>query len=538
MKPTNTIGSLPQFRNLTDEQQMIVASGAKTLKVVAGAGCGKSSTLYAYATARRGVRGLYMAFSKALEIEAKPKLLSLGVNTIAKTQHSLAWPMFGSKLKAAGKLATGLSGAVTTHALGLKNRGVGSAVNATLVNYMSSVDMEISDRHLPDADEFPAVKAYPGHVVECARKFWAKMTNIADPTKCTHDVYLKQWCMTKPILDYPFIMLDECQDSNPLIVDLVNRQTHATRVYVGDPHQAIFAFRGAIDLMGTLNSEETLRLTNSWRFGANIGTLASTFLKHWKNEATPIRGAGQPGKMTATDTRAYLTRTVARLIENAVILQEEKGRKLYWVGPEGLAGYRTQPIMEAYEMFAGTGNASARTDPTLRLMESWEDFAEYAEAGNAGELGPVFKLIDKHRNEIPGMLRRLDQKQVKAATLEEAQKAGATAALTTAHRSKGLEFPVVIIDRDFPSLKDRKTEKWLNPSDVAADELNLMYVALTRAMKGVKLPTELEEWFRTRPETARLMPPAPPSKEGESSKVTTFRRPEQAERDTAYRPAA
>lgn len=506
MKPTNSIGTIPKFRTQTDEQQKIVESDAKSLKIVAAAGSGKSTTLFGYAAARKSVPGLYMVFSKPAEEDANIKLRELGVSTVARTQHSLAYAHFGAALQKAGKLATGLSGAVTANTLDLRNRAMGSAINATLVNYMSSADAIIAEKHLPDSDLYPSARTQPGHVIEQSRKLWAKMTNPADPAKATHDVYLKQWVMTKPVLNYPFILLDECQDSNPLIVGLVNNQKQSTRIYVGDPHQAIFAFRGAIDLMGDLEAEETLRLTNSWRFGPRIGTLASTFLKHWKGESVPIRGCGNPGKFADNDVAAYLTRTVARLIENAVVLQE-KGHKLHWIGKEGIANYRTKPILEAYDLFKGV--KSQRTDPTLKLMQSWDDFAQYAESGNAGELGPVFKLITRHKERIPSMMRTLEQKQIKAGSVDEALKAGATAIMTTAHKSKGLEFPIVVMDRDFPTLKDAKTEKWLKPTQIAADELNLMYVAMTRAKKGVRLPDELKQFFREQPATTGYFPQEP-----------------------------
>ncbi|STE83716.1 helicase/Zfx/Zfy transcription activation region domain-containing protein [Escherichia coli] len=50
--------------------------------------------------------------------------------------------------------------------------------------------------------------------------------------------------------------------------------------------------------------------------------------------------------------------------------------------------------------------------------------------------------------------------------------------VSTAHRSKGLEWPVVILDEDFADITDP-----LMPEDERRDETNLLYVAVTRARK-------------------------------------------------------
>ncbi|HAP0214990.1 TPA: ATP-binding domain-containing protein, partial [Escherichia coli] len=54
--------------------------------------------------------------------------------------------------------------------------------------------------------------------------------------------------------------------------------------------------------------------------------------------------------------------------------------------------------------------------------------------------------------------------------------------VSTAHRSKGLEWPVVILDEDFADITDP-----LMPEDERRDETNLLYVAATRARKTLVL---------------------------------------------------
>ena len=59
-----------------------------------------------------------------------------------------------------------------------------------------------------------------------------------------HDGYLKLWALGRPKLAADFVLLDEAQDSNPVMLDVLSRQA-AQVVYVGDRHQQIYQWRGA-----------------------------------------------------------------------------------------------------------------------------------------------------------------------------------------------------------------------------------------------------------------------------------------------------
>lgn len=494
MKPTHSIGKSERFKNLTSEQGRAAISSATSLKVVAPAGSGKTTLQMAYAAARPQARGLYLAFGKPTQLEADRKLRELGVNTVSKTSHSLAYPTFGAVLNNAGKLQNPtMRAAITAEKLGV-NYAVASAVNAMLNNFMCSADPAITEAHLPDEKDFPMAVRFAGHIMDGAQRLWTQMIDPMDPeTQATHDVYLKQWAITNPKLDANFILFDEAQDANPLLAHLVNQQTHCTRVYVGDPHQAIFGFRGASNLMDELQAEQTMALTASFRFTPNIGLLASTFLKHWKNNQYVIHGKGAGGPIKKSDQQAFLSRTVAGLIEKGFELHT-KGLKLHWV--KGFKNYRVNPIMEAYGLFKG--DRSKITDPVLKLMPSWSALKEYVEATHDGEAGPVYRLIEKYRDEIPNIIKSLEDNQIHDSKL-------APIVLTTAHMSKGLEWPVVRLINDFFTFKDDEG-KFKDPSRVDPQEANLMYVALTRGMKAVAPTEEISEWFRAHPETQHLFP--------------------------------
>ncbi|MFM0633068.1 UvrD-helicase domain-containing protein, partial [Paraburkholderia xenovorans] len=94
-----------------------------------------------------------------------------------------------------------------------------------------------------------------------------------------------------PRIDSDFILFDEAQDSDGVMLQILARQTHAQIIYVGDPYQQIYEWRGALNAMSQIDAPE-LALTESFRFGALFATLASRLLQ-LLGERTPLRG--QPG---------------------------------------------------------------------------------------------------------------------------------------------------------------------------------------------------------------------------------------------------
>lgn len=516
MKQTHSVSKIAQFSTLTREQGGVVVSQAKNIKVVARAGSGKTKVAMAYAAARPKARGLYLAFGKPTQLEANARLRTLGVNTEARTGHSLAWPGFGSKLDAACKLASNgsLRTGTTANLLGV-NWPIAKAVNETLKNYMCSADKQISGKHLPDESDFPIVRAAAGVVMDNASKFWGRLIDLDDQeAKAVPDVYIKQWINSDPVLNYDFILFDECQDANPLMSHMVDQQNHCSRLYIGDPHQAIYGFRGAVDAMSALNVDQVHNLTASFRFGKNIGLLASTFLKHWKQEQLPLIGRGAGGRVVPGDQQAYLARTVAGLIGKGFELHM-KGHKLHWV--KGFEDYRIAPIQEAYRLYKGE-NSGGFQDPVLKLMRSWGELEDYVEVTGDADAGSVYRLVEQYKDEIPNIIETLKREQLKSSE-------GAPFVLTTAHKAKGLEWPVVRLINDFFSFKDRSDgTKWLPPARIDPQEANLMYVTFTRAMKAVGLTPEMIEWFRQQPDTQHMFPkpvesasPAPAPAEPEPS---------------------
>lgn len=95
------------------------------------------------------------------------------------------------------------------------------------------------------------------------------MTRIIRPAP-GHDIYLKLWALSEPnIPKADYVLFDEAQDADPLMLGILLKQRSTQVIYVGDAHQQIYAWRGAVNAMRQLPLPES-RLTTSFRFGEEI----------------------------------------------------------------------------------------------------------------------------------------------------------------------------------------------------------------------------------------------------------------------------
>ncbi|CAM5618793.1 hypothetical protein SHIRM173S_06415 [Streptomyces hirsutus] len=98
-----------------------------------------------------------------------------------------------------------------------------------------------------------------------------------------HDHYLKIWALTQPKLEADFLLLDEAQDTNPVVEQIFLAQRHhAQLVMVGDSAQAIYHWRGAKDVMTGFDGTQ-LALSQSFRFGPDLAAEAN----RWPTWPTP-----------------------------------------------------------------------------------------------------------------------------------------------------------------------------------------------------------------------------------------------------------
>ncbi|MCP4720797.1 MAG: hypothetical protein GY860_15195, partial [Desulfobacteraceae bacterium] len=246
-------------------------------------------------------------------------------------------------------------------------------------------------------------------------------------------------------------------------------------ILVGDGHQQIYSFRGARDTLKSFSAAKTKYLTQSFRFDNNVARVANMILATFKKENRQIAGTPVPAK-PPWDPRHHtiIARTNATLFDRAVRLY--KKYKIGFVG--GVGSYRLGILKDVYYLYKK--DHSQIKDAYVKSFSSFHDLKSYARAVEDFELSSVCKMVEKYTTTIPGHVDRIMEQAV------EGEKAGIL--LTTAHKSKGLEWANVLLMEDFhPLIKEGKI---IDPAGVDPDEFNLIYVAMTRAMVNLRFDRE------------------------------------------------
>ncbi|NXT32537.1 FBH1 helicase, partial [Pelecanoides urinatrix] len=278
---------------LTHEQQRILnhkIERGQIVKIMAFAGTGKTSTLVKYAEKFADLNFLYVTFNKAVAEKGKS---AFPRNVTCKTFHSLAFGSVGKHYKEKGKLNFSKMSVYSVSSLLRNCKGQslfirGKTVSQTLENFFASSDEEICEEHTPiwfkntHGERKLVSQAEKKINVEEAKEIWYNMKkldgDVEKKYKITCDGYLKLWQLSKPQLSgYDAIFVDEAQDCTPAIVDIVLRQTCGI-ILVGDPHQQIYTFRGAVNTLYSVPHTHVYYLTQSFRFGPEIAYVGATIL--------------------------------------------------------------------------------------------------------------------------------------------------------------------------------------------------------------------------------------------------------------------
>jgi len=454
----------------TSEQTAIVESESSTIVIDALAGCTKSTTLKFYAEARPKKRFVYVAFNSSTKEEAKKNFPR---NVRCSTWHGLAYNPYGLLYK--DKLGNCKESAVSA-ALKCDYMEAKSALE-TATAFLCSADDKISDKHVPGHGLIDEDKA-----VWLAGQLWERMQDTANSAiQMPHDGYLKLYQLSRPLLDTNIIMVDEFQDSNALALDILTRQTTG-KVCVGDSNQSIYAFRKAFNALDRVQAEERFALTKSFRFGPGIAAIATLLLRDWKDEKKTLIGAGRHPSVFSVDENqphAIIGRTNSGLFEAAVGLVKDN-KPFGYAG--GIGGYRMDMIMSAYQLKVG----QRPYDAFIGSFPSFMEMEAYAEAIDDKELKMLIKIVEKFGKEIPHYISEIKARASGVLT-------GREVALGTGHKMKGAQFDAVIILDDFTDLKIKRSQG--SPDEGPSDEeINLLYVAMTRAERALRPNQATRDW--------------------------------------------
>lgn len=483
---------------LTHEQQNVIASNGD-IKINAVAGSGKTTTVIEYAKSRpRKSKILYLAFNKSVKDEAKEKFAKAGLyNVKVETAHSLAFryivPQKGYQVNSKGYKTHELVELLELEAFTDQQKHaqyiLANHVNKYLAYYSNSDATELKGldylKVVKDHKARAFVRTFKKAIFNKTLLFWSKMEQGA--IDITHDFYLKQFQLSRPKLGYDYILFDEGQDASPAMLDVFLDQK-ATKVIVGDAHQQIYAWRYAVNSLDQVTFPD-LYLGRSFRFGQPIAQLAISILQ-WKkhlgvyNEYA-LEGAGS---VSTSKSKAVLARTNLGLLLKAIDYVTEKDKTaIYFEGNLGSYTYASDgtSLYDVLNLFLKKKRLIK--SPVIRQMKDLQELEEYSENTEDHELIMLAHAVRTHEAKLPDLIQKLKDRQV--------ERAEAEIIFSTVHRSKGMEYDEVQLVNDFITEKKlieliEDDEKQAN-RDSLIEEVNLLYVAITRAKQRLYLPETL-----------------------------------------------
>lgn len=442
-----------------------------SLKICAFAGAGKTSTLKLMANEREGL-GLYLAFNRKIARDARG---DFPPQVDCRTTHSLAARSVKSNHGYSDdKMFKRIGAMQLASMLELKTRRIDGAMSltpqqqaflflATVQRFRQQADAVMSLSHVYTTPRLlglrpAALEDVQRWVLDHASSLWARMIDAPDPIPLDYDGYLKVWAMGAPKLHHEYILLDEAQDTNPVVLDVMTAQK-AQIVYVGDQHQQIYEWRGAVNAMDKIDTDETETLTQSFRFGPEIADAANKVLRSL-GERLPLRGnQNVVSSITAVgEPDAILARTNATVVAET-LAAIDRGRRPYIVG--GTTELR-RLVGDVFSLKKGEPGSH----PDFFGFKNWDEVVVYADSDEGESLRPIVNLVEANG---PGRLWA-------AITNSASEPHQSDLSISTAHKAKGAEWDIVQLANDF--LAEGQA-----PNEICKAEARLFYVAMTRAKR-------------------------------------------------------
>lgn len=498
----------------TDEQQAIidaVRGSSTSLMIRAMAGCAKTTTLELAARAMPVRPSLATAFNVKIKKEMESRLPKhFQVMTLNGLGHS-AWGRTIGKRPAVDdkKLGAILKAAIQQHKAEL-----GDVTQDEFTTVLSLVRRARISGLVPTMWQRPGVRV----LIPDTEEGWEKVADSLYLELSDVQIFVARKVLNESIrlaydgvIDfddqiymsalfggvfarYPIVMVDEAQDLSPLNHIQVEKSAAQRLIVVGDPRQAIYAFRGAdstsMDTLRSLRSDWIdLPLSLTFRCPkAVVGrqqTHAPGFTAHETNADGLLHQWTEKEKWTIADVEALGSGQIAILCRNnaplmaaalriiksgrgCTILGREIGKSLIALSSKILP--RDEGSLEqaaaAIHAWADKEIALARANEKEERVAIIEDKADCLQA--------VVSSLDAEETRAPARLRQL------LSTIFNSDSLRIT--LATGHKAKGLEWPIVVhLDPwRIPSKYARKAQEEGNPTPMEQD-LNLRYVIETRA---------------------------------------------------------
>jgi hypothetical protein len=483
-----------QMKRTSEQQQCVdlVMTGVP-VKIEAYAGTGKSTSLgeIGYEKSKHNQRGVLISFNASIAKENKAKLAARAPQLDCATGHSLAYRaicrqkgwgndglqrLLNAKRIPYAEMANRLkiNDSLEVEGLHFSPNALAIIVRNAVIHWCQSDDLEIGEKHvkmvLQTVSEAGVAIVWSA-IRPAAHLYWELSTDPAhpDPLPMVHDQYVKLWALSNPVIPGDYLMLDEAQDTNGVMIGVLRKQG-VQFIPVGDRYQSIYEWRGARNAMSELETEHTTWLTQSFRFEDDIAEAATDILS-LLGAQKPLLGT--PGaRDRAKKTTAYLARTNSGLIHE-LFVQLKHGKRVY---VEGGTESAKQLVIGLQKIEAG----GTSDHPELMMFRNRSDLKEWlkSEEGKKSPLNTLHRIAEE----------RSYNSLLDALNATASNEGSADVILATAHASKGREYGEVFLLDDFKpaSILVDDVAREYRVATPGNEEMRLLYVALTRGMSHVQ----------------------------------------------------
>ena len=387
------------------------------LAIKSVAGSGKTTTLIRLAEAHKDKRILYLAFNKSIVEEIKQKAPP---NLFPCTFDSLLYKVLNHRT--------------------IKIIDLNIDTVCKIVPWFNGKSKYVRRKYVELFDQFcnqtihQRPETFTGEKPEkLLNSMWDDVLKGRFQTYNTIRKLCHDRGMCRGILDenYDMIFVDESQDFDLLMLSILFRDTTIPKVFVGDPLQAIYQFRGAIDAFERLPKHtKVVEFYKSFRIGEPVCTNIRKQFDCFMISGTDHETKFVTGNTTPSTKYVYLFREWKNLINTALEMEN------VWIN--------------------GFDNTFARLKNIVRNIN-------YSSEKLPVEIPRFFSEYE--REELVELLDVLEANMV--------PRDKCTCEMYTIHAYKGLEDDVVKIY-----------------NDIQEEEANLRYVALTRGRREINVCTE------------------------------------------------
>jgi F-box protein 18 (helicase) len=458
----------------TNEQKQIIKSKYKQGDVIvidAKAGSGKTSTIIE--TCKEWKENnihesvLYLVYNTTMGKEAQEKMKKEGLDELVtvKTIHGLAYQYFGSQYR---------------HKLG-------TSLFKTDVRNVLACNWDVAEEVVDELNMFFQSSTMHSKQLSREAKRYVKLMLDKDNTrvKMVHDCYLKLFhANCNETLGYDVILVDEAQDSNDITMDLVMNKisgNDTTKVFVGDPHQQIYSFRGSVNIMGMINYSKKFPLSKSFRFGKNIANLAGMIINEKIEGNENVCDRLHKEEIEFDDGQSVvISRTNADVMRSA-FMYSRRGKKVHFL--KGFSEYANDILDVCY---LKRNDKEYIRNKKIKKFSSFNKYKSFCENASDGPGKVTCKMIEENgAKTVIDQIKKLKDQQV---TIKKAD-----VVVTNVHTSKGLEFENVILGKGFISMQKVAAMSFIG--EEVKEEINLLYVAVTRAKNNLVMNESLNDWY-------------------------------------------